>query len=89
LSKDDACVILFPVKCEQDMPGGGADVEIFLTRLFQFMPLIFGVGFLAPLIAQIMDKLHLHGPFGASSLVVGLVIGLLWGGFAVWKGRWL
>lgn len=57
--------------------------------ILQFMPLIFGVGFLAPLIAQVIERAAWALPFGASPLAAGLVIGGLWGAQAQFRGRWI
>ncbi len=57
--------------------------------ILQYMPLIFGVGFLAPLIAQVIERAAWAQPFGASPLAAGLVIGGLWGAQAQFRGRWI
>ena len=57
--------------------------------ILQYMPLIFGVGFLAPLIAQGIERTGWALPFGAAPLAVGLVIGGLWGAHAQFRGRWI
>ncbi len=57
--------------------------------ILQYMPLIFGAGFLAPLIAQIIERGGWALPYGASPLAVGLVIGGLWGAHAQFRGRWI
>ncbi len=60
-----------------------------LRALLQGMPLIFGIGFVAPLIAQVLE----HAVPGATQakwpLVAGLAIGGSWGAIANLKGRWL
>jgi hypothetical protein len=60
-----------------------------LRRLFSFMPLFFGVGFIAPLIAQSMAALDIAAPFGLSGIAFGLLIGAPWGLYAVLRGRWV
>jgi hypothetical protein len=57
--------------------------------LFRWMPLIFGVGFIAPLIAQTLAACGWDGPFGFSRIAFGLMIGIPWGLYAVLQGRWL
>ena len=57
--------------------------------ILQYMPLIFGVGFLAPLIAQLIERAGWALPFGPTPLVLGLVIGGLWGAHAQFRGRWI
>lgn len=64
-------------------------MQQILTGLFRVMPLLFGLGFLAPLLAQIIERLGWTPPNGLSPLVLGLVVGGLWGGFATLKGRWI
>jgi len=62
-------------------------IRAILGPLFRFMPFLFGIGFLAPLIKEIIVLSHLS--LGAPPLAVGLVIGGAWGAFATWKGRWI
>lgn len=60
-----------------------------LMALLQAMPFIFGIGFVAPLIAQLLER----GVPGAAQaqwpLVAGLAIGGSWGAIANLRGRWL
>jgi hypothetical protein len=60
-----------------------------LMVLLQGMPLIFGIGFVAPLIAQLLAR----GVPGAAQaqwpLVAGLAIGGSWGAIANLRGRWI
>ena len=60
-----------------------------LMALLQGMPLIFGIGFVAPLIAQLLER----GVPGAAQaqwpLAAGLAIGGSWGAIANLRGRWL
>lgn len=53
------------------------------------MLLWFGIGFLGPLIAQILIAVGQPRPFGVSALVAGLVIGTAFGARAQWRGRWI
>ena len=64
-------------------------MEIALKRLFYWMPFLFGIGFIAPLIAQTMAYWDIAAPFGMSRIVFGLLIGAPWGLYAVWRGRWI
>lgn len=50
-------------------------------------PLVFGIGFLAPLIAQSLVALQVQTP--VTPLVIGLVLGGLWGLMAQLRGSWL
>jgi uncharacterized membrane protein (DUF485 family) len=57
--------------------------------ILQYMPLIFGFGFAAPLIAQVIERAGWALPFGIAPLAAGLVIGGLWGAHAQFRGRWI
>jgi hypothetical protein len=57
--------------------------------VLHYMPLIFGIGFLAPLIAQVVERSGLTLPYGVAPLAAGLVIGGLWGAHAQFRGRWI
>lgn len=60
-----------------------------LTLLLQGMPVLFGLGFLAPLIAQLLER-ALPGVAQAQwPVLVGLAIGGSWGALANLRGRWL
>jgi hypothetical protein len=60
-----------------------------LKQVLAWMPLLFGVGFIAPLIAQVMVLWAIPAPFGINPIVCGLVIGGSWGLVANLRGRWL
>lgn len=60
-----------------------------LQHLFRWMPLIFGLAFIAPLIAQVMATRHWAAPLGLDRTTFGLLIGAPWGLYAVVRGRWL
>lgn len=64
-------------------------METALKKLFLWMPFLFGIGFIAPLIAQTMVWGDLAAPFGISRIAFGLLIGAPWGLYAVWRGRWI
>ncbi len=64
-------------------------MQQILTGLFRVMPLLFGLGFLAPLLAQIIERFGWILPNGLSPLALGLAVGGLWGSFATLKGRWI
>jgi hypothetical protein len=59
-----------------------------LRRLFAVMPFLFGIGFIAPLTAQLLSAAGLQ-PFGLSPVAFGLAFGAAWGLYANIKGRWL
>lgn len=64
-------------------------MEAGVKRLFAVMPLLFGIGFIAPLIAQIMAVWSIDPPLGVSRIAAGLAIGGTWGLVANIRGRWL
>ena len=64
-------------------------MEIALKKLFAIMPFLFGIGFIAPLIAQTMAAWEIAAPWGLSGIAFGLLIGAPWGLYAVLRGRWL
>ena len=66
-------------------PGKG---QAAIKFLFHWMPLIFGVLFIAPFIAQAMEHWEISAPLGMSRLAFGLAIGAPWGLYAVLVGRW-
>ena len=64
-------------------------MENALKKLFYVMPFLFGIGFIAPLIAQTMAYWDIAAPFGMERITFGLLIGAPWGLYAVLRGRWL
>jgi len=60
-----------------------------LGTLFRFMPFLFGIGFIAPLIAQVMAARGIAAPLGLDRVAFGLAIGGAWGLYATIRGRWL
>lgn len=60
-----------------------------IRSLFRIGPLLFGLAFLAPLIAQSMQRLSYTAPFDLSPLVFGLIVGGLLGLLATVRGRWV
>jgi hypothetical protein len=60
-----------------------------LMVLLQAMPLIFGIGFVAPLIAQLLERAVPGAAQAQWPLVAGLAIGGSWGAIANVRGRWL
>jgi len=63
-------------------------IEI-LKGLGAWGPVFFGVGFIAPLIAQTMDALSVPGPFGLGTLPFGLALGVGAGLVAKLRGGWI
>ena len=75
-TKVDACVIFCGMKK-------------LIELIFHFGPLLFGVGFIAPLVAQMVSRSGWVLPLGVSPLVAGLIIGCAWGAVAQVRGRWV
>ncbi len=64
-------------------------MQAALKHVFHWLPLLFGVGFIAPLIAQTMAYWDIAAPFGMSRILFGIMIGAPWGLYAVIRGRWI
>lgn len=64
-------------------------MQVALKKLFAIMPFLFGIGFIAPLIAQTMSVWDWNAPFGMERIVFGLLIGAVWGLYATVRGRWI
>lgn len=62
---------------------------LVLRKLLLWMPFLFGIGFIAPLTAQLMTYWGIEAPLGLSSIGFGLIFGGLWGLYANIRGRWL
>lgn len=60
-----------------------------LKTVFYFGPLLFGLGFLVPLTAQIITRAGWSTPFDISPLMMGLIIGGGLGLIAQIRGRWI
>jgi len=60
-----------------------------IAKLFAVMPFLFGIGFIAPLVAQLMAYSGIEEPLGMSRVAIGLLVGGAWGLYATIKGRWL
>lgn len=60
-----------------------------IRLLLTLQPLLFGLGFLAPLAAQIIGRAGLMPPFGLTPMVAGLVIGGTLGSVANLRGSWI
>jgi hypothetical protein len=55
----------------------------------KLLPLWFGIGFIAPLTAQILKVNGWGDGLAVSPLVIGLILGTVWGGATVIRGRWI
>ncbi len=64
-------------------------MENAVKGLFKIMPFLFGIGFVAPLIAQTMIYWGWRPPLGLTPISFGLLIGVPWGLYATIRGRWV
>lgn len=62
---------------------------VVIKKILEWMPFLFGIGFIAPLTAQTMSYWNMDAPFGLSRLAFGLLFGALWGLYANIRGRWI
>lgn len=60
-----------------------------LKQIFHYGPLLFAFGFIAPLTAQIIERLDWAPPLGVSPLMIGLILATIWGGYAQYRGSWI
>ena len=60
-----------------------------LNQLGVYGPVFFGIGFVAPLIAQSMDAAALSAPLGLSNIALGLIVGVSMGIVAKLRGTWV
>lgn len=60
-----------------------------VKKLFYWMPFLFGLGFIAPLVAQLLVYWDVAVPMGLSPVTFGLMIGASWGLYATLRGRWV
>jgi len=64
-------------------------LKAVLTPIFDWLPVLFGIGFLAPVIAAFMNVGGIAELFGVAPIYYGLAIGLTWGLVAKLTGRWI
>jgi hypothetical protein len=72
-------------------PNGG-DARLMqqaLKGIFFIMPFLFGIGFIAPVTAELIVLAGIEAPLGLTPLVAGLLFGGAWGLYATIKGSWL
>lgn len=60
-----------------------------LPLIFQNLTLLFGIGFLAPLIAQVLERTAPSIAATPWPLAIGLLVGGGWGAIAQKTGRWI
>jgi hypothetical protein len=64
-------------------------IERLIGLILQVFPLLFGLGFLTPLIAQSIIRIWPETAHAAWPLYAGLAVGGGWGALANIRGRWL
>lgn len=60
-----------------------------LKGIFFIMPFLFGIGFIAPVTAELMGRFAIDAPMHLTRVEAGLLLGGLWGLYATIKGSWL
>jgi hypothetical protein len=60
-----------------------------LKGIFFVMPFLFGLGFIAPVTAELITLAGIQEPLGLTALTSGLLLGGAWGLYATIKGSWL
>ena len=60
-----------------------------LQGIFFILPFLFGIGFIAPALAEATAAVGLTPPLGLTPIAFGLAIGAPWGLYATVKGSWL
>lgn len=60
-----------------------------LKGIFFIMPFLFGIGFIAPVTAELIVLAGIELPANLAPLTIGLLLGGAWGLYATVKGSWL
>jgi hypothetical protein len=60
-----------------------------LKGIFFIMPFLFGIGFIAPVTAELIVAAGIDLPTNLAPLTIGLLLGAAWGLYATIKGSWL
>ena len=58
-------------------------------KFYSIFSFLFGIGFIAPLTAQIMVAWNIDAPFGMTPVAFGLLFGGSWGLLTQIRGRWV
>lgn len=64
-------------------------IRKILETIGPWGPVLFGFGFLTPLIAQVLERSEVALPLGLTPLMVGLLMGPALGLAAKLRGRWV
>ncbi len=65
------------------------NVRQMLRKAFAWGPVFFGIGFVAPLVAQTLEATATAPPLGFTAIQTGLVVGIVLGTVAKLRGRWI
>lgn len=65
------------------------NVSEVLKKAYAWGPVLFGIGFIAPLLAQTMDAASVAAPAGLSNIQFGLIVGIAAGSIAKLRGTWV
>ncbi|MEM6555873.1 MAG: hypothetical protein AAF642_08370 [Pseudomonadota bacterium] len=60
-----------------------------IKSIFFLGPLLFGIGFLTPLVSQVIQAVSWTPPLGLTPLMTGLIVGGAYGLIAQIRGRWI
>ena len=60
-----------------------------LKGVFFILPFLFGIGFIAPVTAELLTVTSVPAPFGMTPIGFGLIFGGAWGLYATIKGSWV
>ena len=60
-----------------------------LKGVFFILPFLFGIGFIAPVTAELLTVTNVPAPFGMTPIGFGLIFGGAWGLYATIKGSWV
>lgn len=60
-----------------------------IKAIFPWGPVLFGIGFLARLIAAFLTSVGISAPLGLTEMQTGLIVGGTWGLVAKFGGRWI
>jgi hypothetical protein len=64
-------------------------MQKIISSLFEIGPLLFGVGFVAPVFAALVEASGYTLPFAIAPLHAGLVLGIIAGLIATKRGSWI
>ena len=64
-------------------------IRSVLQRLNPWGPVLFGLGFMTPLIATLITRSGLEASFGLPATWLGVALGGAWGLCAKFRGSWI